>query len=175
MKGNREGCSLSARAAHPRLSLRTGSRPSRLQMQGDPSGSSTSHQLWKRMKSLRGTMNCALMPDKLLSASLPPGKQQAGSPGDSVSGGTRVPPSTFCEAGGTAGGLHSPSLPSHWPRSFRRVHPPPHEGCRAAPETSAPTAVCPEPWGECQEWGPPTVLRPPVPGLQPAVSSQSVR
>ncbi|XP_039101860.1 endothelial PAS domain-containing protein 1 [Hyaena hyaena] len=41
-------------------------------MQGDPSGSSTSHQLWKRMKSLRGTMNCALMPDKLLSASLPP-------------------------------------------------------------------------------------------------------
>ncbi|XP_032266943.1 endothelial PAS domain-containing protein 1 isoform X1 [Phoca vitulina] len=38
---------------------------------GDPSGSSTSHQVWKRMKSLRGNVNCPLMPDKLLSANLP--------------------------------------------------------------------------------------------------------
>lgn len=40
-------------------------------IQGDPSGSSTSHQIWKRMKSLRGSVNCPLVPDKLLSASAP--------------------------------------------------------------------------------------------------------
>lgn len=51
--------------------------PSPFYIQGDPSGSSTSHQVWKRMKSLRGNGNCPLMPDKLLSASLPNGKQQA--------------------------------------------------------------------------------------------------
>lgn len=38
---------------------------------GDPSSSSTSHQVWKRMKSLRGNVSCPLMPDKLLSANLP--------------------------------------------------------------------------------------------------------
>ncbi|XP_031528473.1 endothelial PAS domain-containing protein 1 [Vicugna pacos] len=39
--------------------------------EGDPPGSSPSHLLWKRMKSLRGSGNCPLMPDKLLSASVP--------------------------------------------------------------------------------------------------------
>ncbi|KAM8942945.1 endothelial PAS domain-containing protein 1 isoform 2-T2 [Lycaon pictus] len=38
---------------------------------GDPPGSSTSHQVWKRMKSLRGNVNCPLIPDKLLSANIP--------------------------------------------------------------------------------------------------------
>ncbi|XP_044119570.1 endothelial PAS domain-containing protein 1 [Neovison vison] len=38
---------------------------------GDPSGSSTSHQVWKRVKSLRANGSCPLMPDKLLSANLP--------------------------------------------------------------------------------------------------------
>ncbi|ELK14732.1 Endothelial PAS domain-containing protein 1 [Pteropus alecto] len=33
---------------------------------GDPPGSSTSHLMWKRMKSLRGCGNCPLMPDKPL-------------------------------------------------------------------------------------------------------------
>ncbi|EPY80313.1 endothelial PAS domain-containing protein 1 [Camelus ferus] len=39
--------------------------------EGDPPGSSPSHLLWKRMKSLRGSGNCPLMPDKQLSASVP--------------------------------------------------------------------------------------------------------
>uniref|UniRef100_A0A8C0MZQ6 Hypoxia-inducible factor 1-alpha n=1 Tax=Canis lupus familiaris TaxID=9615 RepID=A0A8C0MZQ6_CANLF len=45
--------------------------PSPLYLQGDPPGSSTSHQVWKRMKSLRGNVNCPLIPDKLLSANIP--------------------------------------------------------------------------------------------------------
>ncbi|XP_029087277.1 endothelial PAS domain-containing protein 1 isoform X2 [Monodon monoceros] len=38
---------------------------------GDPPGSSTSHLMWKRMKSLRGSGNCPLMLDKLPSANVP--------------------------------------------------------------------------------------------------------
>ncbi|XP_007460028.1 PREDICTED: endothelial PAS domain-containing protein 1 [Lipotes vexillifer] len=38
---------------------------------GDPPGSSPSHLMWKRMKSLRGSGNCPLMPDKLPSANVP--------------------------------------------------------------------------------------------------------
>lgn len=37
----------------------------------DPPGSSASHLMWKRMKSLRGGGNCPLMPDKPLSANVP--------------------------------------------------------------------------------------------------------
>ncbi|XP_058407293.1 endothelial PAS domain-containing protein 1 isoform X2 [Diceros bicornis minor] len=39
----------------------------------DPPGSSTSHLMWKRMKSLRGSGDCPLMPDKPLSANVPNG------------------------------------------------------------------------------------------------------
>lgn len=39
---------------------------------GDPPGSSASHLMWKRMKSLRGG-GCPLLPDKLLDANMPPG------------------------------------------------------------------------------------------------------
>lgn len=38
---------------------------------GDPPGSSASHLMWKRMKSLRGGGNCPLMPSKPLSANVP--------------------------------------------------------------------------------------------------------
>lgn len=38
---------------------------------GDPPGSSTSHLMWKRMKSLRGGGTCSLMPDKLPNADVP--------------------------------------------------------------------------------------------------------
>ncbi|XP_032509130.1 endothelial PAS domain-containing protein 1 isoform X2 [Phocoena sinus] len=38
---------------------------------GDPPGSSTSHLMWKRMKSLRGGGNCPLMLDKLPSTNVP--------------------------------------------------------------------------------------------------------
>ncbi|XP_007105180.2 endothelial PAS domain-containing protein 1 [Physeter macrocephalus] len=38
---------------------------------GDPPGSSTSHLMWKRMKSLRSSGNCPLMPDKLPRANVP--------------------------------------------------------------------------------------------------------
>ncbi|XP_057597251.1 endothelial PAS domain-containing protein 1 isoform X2 [Hippopotamus amphibius kiboko] len=38
---------------------------------GDPAGSSMSHLMWKRMKSLRGGGNCPLMPDKLPRANVP--------------------------------------------------------------------------------------------------------
>ncbi|KAF4016276.1 hypothetical protein G4228_007601 [Cervus hanglu yarkandensis] len=38
---------------------------------GDPPGGSTSHLMWKRMKSLRGGGTCSLMPDKLPNANVP--------------------------------------------------------------------------------------------------------
>ncbi|XP_004686290.2 PREDICTED: endothelial PAS domain-containing protein 1 isoform X1 [Condylura cristata] len=38
---------------------------------GDPPGSSASHLMWKRMKSLRGGGNCPLVPSKPLSANVP--------------------------------------------------------------------------------------------------------
>lgn len=43
-------------------------------LQGDPPGTSSSHLMWKRMKSLMGG-TCPLMPDKTVSASMAPGKQ----------------------------------------------------------------------------------------------------
>lgn len=44
-------------------------------LQGDPPGtSSSSHLMWKRMKSLMGG-TCPLMPDKTISANTAPGKQ----------------------------------------------------------------------------------------------------
>lgn len=44
-------------------------------LQGDPPGtSSSSHLMWKRMKSLMGG-TCPLMPDKTISANLAPGKK----------------------------------------------------------------------------------------------------
>ncbi|XP_047638101.1 endothelial PAS domain-containing protein 1 [Phacochoerus africanus] len=41
---------------------------------GDPPGSNASQLMWKRMKSLRSSGNCPLMPDKLLSANIPSDK-----------------------------------------------------------------------------------------------------
>jgi hypothetical protein len=43
-------------------------------LQGDPPGTSSSHLMWKRMKSLMGG-TCPLMPDKTISANMAPGKQ----------------------------------------------------------------------------------------------------
>lgn len=43
-------------------------------LQGDPPGTSSSHLMWKRMKSLMGG-TCPLMPDKTISAKVAPGKQ----------------------------------------------------------------------------------------------------
>lgn len=50
-------------------------------LQGDPPGTSSSHLMWKRMKSLMGG-TCPLMPDKTISANVVPGKQ----PGPAVEG-----------------------------------------------------------------------------------------
>lgn len=81
--------------------------------QGDPPGSSASHLMWKRMKSLRGG-GCPLLPDKLLDANMPPG------------GGLRAHPSspTACQSLVLTGGHQaSPSTSragkqvleaSHW-------------------------------------------------------------
>lgn len=64
----------SARCPHP-----TPPRPSSSSYtshpQGDPPGtSSSSHLMWKRMKSLMGR-TCPLMPDKTISTNVAPGKQ----------------------------------------------------------------------------------------------------
>lgn len=80
-RGSRKGCGcdpspLEGPPSPPTLSENLRLWPSPFCLQGDPSGSSTSHQVWKRVKSLRANGSCPLMPDKLLSANLPNGKQR---------------------------------------------------------------------------------------------------